>query len=271
MIYPNYFKWPGKVWICSDLHLGDKGILRYERTEFETPEEHNDFVIKSINRQLNKEDTFVCLGDLGQYWEDSISKIKSCEKKILIMGNHDKESKGKYRKYFDEVYDGPLFVNKYTVLSHEPIPVSDHFLNIHGHLHNSLLDDDHHLNVSIAMAQYKLFPLDDSFEMTAKYPRIKAKFLEEWYADKYVFTDTRKDCLFYPDTMHVIPRKNVEEAIKLIDVLLEGDENHDEIVNFYKTHRLFKEIRLQTKSTDSDAVLALELIKIWKATNGQDS
>lgn len=272
MLAPNYFNWPGKVWIISDLHFGDKGILTYERTKFKNPEEHDEFLIKVINQTIQKTDTFVCLGDLGIRWEEPLSKIKNCARKILIMGNHDHDNKTKYKKYFDEVYPGPLFVNKFTVLSHEPIPVSEHFINIHGHLHNSYLDDEHHVNVSIAMAKYKLFPLDDIYNKVQNYPRIRASFLKEWYADKYIFTDTRKDCLMYSDNLHIIPMKKIQEAIKIIENIILDDskkeeiEKSEKISNFFLSTRLFKgqDIRLKTKSTDPAYNLAEELIKVWE-------
>lgn len=270
MIAPNYFSWPGKVWVFSDPHFGDRGILTYERTQFANPDEHNEFILNIINKTVQTGDTLVCLGDLGQKWEDSIIKIKPCAKKVLVMGNHDHDNKTKYRKYFDEVYPGPLFVNKFTILSHEPIPVSEHFLNIHGHLHNSYLDDDHHINVSIAMAGYKLFPLDESYNRVQNYPRIRAKFLEEWYADKYIFTDTRKDCLFYSDTLHVVPRENIISALKTIELLLEDDPTKkEEILHFYD-RKLFKDVdvKLNTKSSDTIEALALDMIKTWETISG---
>lgn len=269
MLAPNYFNWPGKVWIFSDPHFGDSGILRYERTQFQNSDEHNEFILKIINRTVQSNDTLVCLGDLGQKWEDAITKIKPCGKKILVMGNHDHDNKTKYKKYFDEVYPGPLFVNKFTILSHEPIPVSDHFVNIHGHLHNSYLDDDHHVNASIAMADYKLIPLDMIYDKVQDYPRIRAEFLEEWYADKYVFTDSRKDCLMYADTMHVIPRKKIEFFIDLVTntKYLDWGLTEEEKQSFkeYYSHKLFKNQKMPNiKTTDDNIIVGQEMIRVWR-------
>ena len=213
----NYFNWPGKVWLFSDPHFGHNKIIKFERTEFATVKEHDQFILKSINANLHPGDTLICLGDLGyrDIWKENISKIKAGVRKILIKGNHDKESESIYKKYFDEVYSGPLFVNKFVVLSHEPIPVSDHFLNVHGHLHNSFIDDDHHVNISMKLANYKLVTLDDMYQKTSEYPRIQAKFLQEWYADKYVFTNKdRKDTYFYKDSGHIIPREKIRSIKK---------------------------------------------------------
>lgn len=212
---PIYFKWPGKIWIISDPHFGDNGVIKFERRQFTTIEEHDDFLIRSINKNLHPGDTIVFLGDMGNGWENTIKLLKPDVYKVLVMGNHDRFSRKRYDDVFDEVYSGPLFVNKFIVFSHEPIPVSEHFLNIHGHLHNSFIDDDHHFNLSAHMCEYTPYALDDAYEKTMSYPRIKARFLKEWYADKYVFTDgmTRKDVYMYRDTGHIIPKDIVSKLM----------------------------------------------------------
>ena len=231
---PIYFNWPGKIWLFSDPHFNDKGILQFERTEFQTVEDHNNHIITSINRTVKSGDTLICLGDLGHNWPDCITKIKDGVKKILIMGNHDSYSKVYYKKYFDEVYDGPLFINKFIVLSHEPIPVTDHFINIHGHLHSSYLDSKNHINISFKMIDYKLADLDAIYtrEISKHRPRIHARFLKEWYADLYVFTDLLKDDVFmYKDTGHVIPRDIIESVkarfnVEVQEYMLTRDSKH---------------------------------------------
>ena len=264
MIQPNNFNWPGKVWICSDLHLGDTGILKYERTQFKNSDEHDDFIIKRINLTINKDDTFVCLGDLGKYWENTITKIKNCKRKVLILGNHDRENKGKYRKYFNEVYDGPLFVNKFTVISHEPIPVSEHFINIHGHLHNANLDNDHYVNVSIAMNNYNLYPLDKTIDKAANYPRIKAEFLEEWYADKYVFTDGRKDVMLYSDTLHIVPKDIRERILERSRRQIEATGELDQFNKFLEEIGNTDMRILEFLSSDSEEKMSSRiLMKYW--------
>ena len=164
-----------------------------------------------------------------------------------------------YRKYFDEVYSGPLFVNKFVVLSHEPIPVSEHFINVHGHLHNSYLDDDHHINVSMKMANYKLLALDDAYAKATDYPRIQAKFLEEWYADKYVFTDlNRKDAFFFKDTGHVIPKQKI---LELLDDAKKKVKDTESWSLFVKSVYI-KELTFL--STDSDKTLEKTILAGFK-------
>ena len=88
---PIYFKWPGKIWILSDPHFGDNGILKFERTQFENITVHDSYIINKINQKINKGDTIVFLGDMGYSWKDNLNKIKDDIYKVLILGNHDRE------------------------------------------------------------------------------------------------------------------------------------------------------------------------------------
>ena len=57
---------------------------------------------------------------------------------------------------FDEVYDGPLFISKKLLLSHEPILGNPNcFFNIHGHEHNGTMYSENGLNVAANVCKYK--------------------------------------------------------------------------------------------------------------------
>lgn len=170
----------GTIWLYSDPHFQkDKEMEQY----FNWPSSEQR--LEYINKLVTKNDTFICLGDVGddlQY----ISRIK-CDYKVLVTGNHDKgnsiykrkvldcgvcnteeEAKAicksglmhtysignvkpdgyisvggpdderfilrKDNRLFDEIYDGPLFINQKILLSHESIKLP-FVINIHGHHH----------------------------------------------------------------------------------------------------------------------------------------
>lgn len=272
----TYFNWPGKVWIFSDPHFGDRGILRYERTQFKTTDEHDEFILKAINSTIQKGDTLVCLGDLGFGWERVVPRIKKCAKKVLVLGNHDGFGKNTYKEYFDEVYSGPLFVNKFIVLSHEPIPTSEHFINVHGHLHGSVLDEKQYVNASIAMANYKMIALDDLQKKIANAPRIKANFLEEWYADKYVFDRKKTDAIVYNDTLHIVPRDIIEKAISRIRAMYFKDPNEQKLVEELRSFvygREYNCLNITVKQKDKEDIqierLSEQLLKLWEEKNAE--
>lgn len=174
-LYPCFKHWPGVVWFYSDPHFSD-----IESYKIRFPEEFNfegcdvrpsdewvaekldEMQIKNINRKVNKLDTLVILGDVGN--TDCIKKLKA-KYKVLILGNHDAgvcnytrsitkiheshcsgfealkayKHAGEYwvadNGLFDEVYTGLLMINSKIILSHEPVDF-EYAFNIHGHDHS---------------------------------------------------------------------------------------------------------------------------------------
>lgn len=129
-LYEPFRHWSekGSVYILSDLHFDDADC-KFMSPDWITPQEQ----IEIINRIVMKNDTFICLGDVGS--PEYLKDIKA-RNKILILGNHD--AKGAYKNYFDEIYIGPLFIAEKILLSHEPVHGLPWCLNIHGHDHNHM-------------------------------------------------------------------------------------------------------------------------------------
>jgi calcineurin-like phosphoesterase family protein len=148
-LYEPFKHWAekGSVCILSDLHFDDADCKVMDRNWI-TPEEQ----ITIINKNVFANDTFVCLGDVGD--PKYIPKIKA-RKKILLLGNHDK--KHLYTDVFTEIYDGPLFIAEKILLSHEPVSGLTWCLNIHGHDHSgieSYTPGCKHLNLAANVCGY---------------------------------------------------------------------------------------------------------------------
>ena len=113
LLYEPFRHWSegGSIYILSDLHFDDFDCRLMDPTWI-TPQEQ----IAIINKTIMKNDTFICLGDVGKA---KYVKEINARKKILILGNHD--SKGACREYFDEIYTGPVFIAEKILLSHEPV------------------------------------------------------------------------------------------------------------------------------------------------------
>ena len=184
-LYDCFKNWyhGGVIWVYSDPHFQRNKEME-NAFGWPTPEER----LYLINECVMKNDTFVCLGDVGDKVE-MISKIRT-DYKVLVTGNHDK---GKYnykrrvldcgvckteeeakaicksglmhtysigdvkpdgyisvggtdderfilRKdnhLFDEIYDGPIFINQKLVLSHERFE-TPYAINVHGHEHGGV-------------------------------------------------------------------------------------------------------------------------------------
>lgn len=88
------------TWFTSDLHLGHvnivKGCSKWEnKTEcrnFDSLEEHDEKLLRNINRAVKYEDILYVLGDFSFGGQDNIYKYRKkivCPTVHLIGGNHD--------------------------------------------------------------------------------------------------------------------------------------------------------------------------------------
>jgi calcineurin-like phosphoesterase family protein len=148
-LYKPFKKWAdtGSIYILSDLHFDDEDCRLMDRNWISP-----HMQIERINSVVGKNDTFVCLGDVGK--AEYVSSIKA-GLKILLLGNHDK--KRDYLDYFDEIYEGPIFISKKILLSHEPVYGLSWCLNIHGHDHNNIekyAENCKHINLAANVCDY---------------------------------------------------------------------------------------------------------------------
>lgn len=201
--------------ITSDWHFGHandvntKGILAFERgNKFNTIQEHDKYITECIEKWLHKlapEDTFYFLGDFGRPNSKTLSELvrifveAKCHK-VVIRGNHDHETETEIMKtLFDEVYDYPIYISNRIVLSHFPCNVWKDQINIHGHLHGSVLNFTNHICASIHVAQYQ--PINNHIVngCLGRLPKYNRRFLWEPWADKYQFTQKKEDVVYDKD------------------------------------------------------------------------
>lgn len=145
-LYDCFKHWSehGSVWLYSDPHFDDEDCKLMDPNWVEP-----EVQIENINKKVYKNDTLVFLGDMGN--PEWLSKLK-CKNLVLISGNHD-DALGRYRKYFKEVYTGPVLISPKIMLSHEPIYLP-FVLNIHGHDHSQWWDKPNHINICSNVVGY---------------------------------------------------------------------------------------------------------------------
>ena len=148
-LYPIFQHWSarGSVYVLSDLHFAD-GDCKLMDPNWISPEEQ----VEIINGLVKKNDTFVCLGDVGE--KSYTVRIKAGHK-VLLLGNHDRRSD--YKDIFNEIYEGPLFISDKILLSHEPVYGLPWCLNIHGHDHSNLdtyMEGCPHMNLAANVCGY---------------------------------------------------------------------------------------------------------------------
>ena len=150
-----------QAFFIADLHLSHRNILKYSNKErpFDTLEEHDQYIIDTINETVNKNDTLYILGDLA-FGKDALNYVRQLkvQNKVLVLGNHDKYPMVYYNAVgFNKIYG--MLRYKEFILTHAPIHPCQlekrYSANIHGHLHTYDVDDPRYFNVNIDRLGFK--------------------------------------------------------------------------------------------------------------------
>ena len=134
-----------KTFLISDTHFGDnlKGIINFENRPFKGRDDMIDGLILRWNSVVGSDDKVYHLGDVfwGMTDEERKSIISRLNgEKYLIMGNHDRDKSPDYWRDlgFKEVYDLPVILNNFVILSHESLYMVDGpYVNVFGHVHGN--------------------------------------------------------------------------------------------------------------------------------------
>lgn len=220
------------VLISSDWHFNHQydnevgGILEFERkNKFSTIEAHDAYIVKCIRKWIASlkydSDTFYFLGDFGRPTEETFKQLKGifytakCHT-IAVLGNHDHSDEIlQLNELFDYVESYPVWLSNRVVLSHQPVAVWKDQLNIHGHLHGSVLDSPNHLNASVHVANYQAVNKSKIESALSKISKYNRRFLYEPWADMYKFTQKKDNIIYDKD------RKIDLSATRLFHRLLE--------------------------------------------------
>lgn len=157
-----------KVYFISDLHLGHKNILKYSPTtrgHFRDIGDHNRRIIDTINKNVRQQDVLWILGDVA-FGKENLKYIRmiNCNKINLVLGNHDVYSIEDYLNAgFNKVFG--MVDYKEFVLSHMPVHTQQldtrYKYNIHGHLHNEVIEDTRYFNVNIDVMDIRVISLEE--------------------------------------------------------------------------------------------------------------
>ena len=159
------------IYITTDWHLNHKNIVLYDNR----PENFKD-IIASNFKIIEDDDLLINLGDVifnnRHELHDFNKGIKG--KKILIMGNHDRNTPTWYSQQgFDKVLQKLVF--NQIVFSHKPVELSNYQgckFNIHGHFHEYkeglntqyTFYDKRNMCLTISEMEYKPILLKDFLE-----------------------------------------------------------------------------------------------------------
>lgn len=133
-----------RIFFISDTHINDEEIIAFENWPFSNSAEFLKYIIKNWNRIISPEDEVYHLGDFSlNFSKEENQKLLSQLNghKYIIMGNHDKcfSIKEWYEIGFEKVYDCPIILDNFFILSHEPLYMSTNmpYVNLFGHVHGN--------------------------------------------------------------------------------------------------------------------------------------
>lgn len=146
-----------KVMMISDCHFGHKNIWRFREQVFDSEDNDNQLTYNILSL-CGKRDTLWMLGDCFLS-VDSIDILRKLKRHIgyihFVLGNHDTQ-----RKHWCEIilpavkenlFDSVHGVVKYngSWLTHTPMHPTELYgkINIHGHTHNTTIDDKRYVNI----------------------------------------------------------------------------------------------------------------------------
>ncbi len=158
------------TFLISDTHFSHKNILSFlnEKGEplrnFNSIEEHDDYLIRKWNSVVRPKDKVYHLGDVSMTnWTNTEAILNQLNgDKVLIRGNHDQHKLFQYAKVFKDVRAYHQ-LNGF-ILSH--IPIHPESLgrwkgNIHGHLHSNNYDSAFYFNVCVEQLRYTPISLEE--------------------------------------------------------------------------------------------------------------
>lgn len=163
-----------KTWVISDHHFHHANILTFTgddgkliRPGFQSVQDMNEFMVEKWNSVVGGDDKVYVAGDIvirTSAWAfEILSELRG--RKVLIKGNHDEAKLSIYSRYFLDVRSEKQFkVGKggpHVIISHRPLRLPDNTYNIHGHIHQNVIDDPRYINVSVEVVDYTPVSLDD--------------------------------------------------------------------------------------------------------------
>lgn len=160
------------IYFISDTHFYHSNIIKYCNRPFMDVNEMNETIINNWNSIVTKDDTIYHLGDFCLSSDDEIKNVfnRLNGNKILIRGNHDRKPVKFYEEIsFKVLTHAPIILDEYKVmLSHVPLPdtkIKSGYINLHGHIHNKIIGDDKHINLSVDAINYKPISIEEINKM----------------------------------------------------------------------------------------------------------
>lgn len=145
-IKPHHFVW-------SDLHLGHSRILGFGNRDFESVQAHDEFIINKI-WQIPAHEVLWILGDAAMD-KRKLDRLIGVPCTLgLVGGNHDTFTTGTYNRVFTHICGARVcnLPEGKAIITHIPIHPDEFYRwkwNIHGHLHQRLVNDPRYVSACV--------------------------------------------------------------------------------------------------------------------------
>ena len=172
-----------RIWVTSDTHFNHKNIIQYCNRPFENVEIMNEEIIKRWNEVVASDDIVIHCGDFALGPNTDLERLIHSLNghKILIRGNHDHASAGRFKAAgFEKVYDKPVCIAGYWFMHHPHLDIyaangeTNHYY--FGHVHEKMCDMDGRVNAICACVDrtnfYPIEIVDPSAQLVAELERI---------------------------------------------------------------------------------------------------
>lgn len=177
-----------RVFVIADLHLCHDKILENNWREFRSLDHMHDTIIERWYRTVLTTDTVYVLGDVAIASGEIHKKATAMRimmalpgRKILIAGNHDYPW---IYPAFEKVMG--CFERKRIIMTHIPVHTNQKYrfrLNIHGHLHNKVVEGMRPIKMKGEYPAYAMLPdpwyVCVSCEQVDYTPKLFSEIIEE--------------------------------------------------------------------------------------------
>lgn len=162
------------IFFISDTHFDHANMLNFQDNDgkrfrgdiFQDVEAMNETMIENWNKVVQVQDKVYHLGDVT-FRVNKLAAIM-CRlngHKRLLVGNHDDPKNMELTRWFEKVQMWRIFKDENFICTHVPIR-QDQFrykvqFNVHGHIHQNVIDDPQYINICVEQTNYTPVSMDE--------------------------------------------------------------------------------------------------------------